>query len=81
MEGSRLGGQSIARHAEKVLALKPGEGTGYFRGFAEHTGKRWNEFLALLREDIPEHQSAHVITGAKAMFAAVREHLQKTTAA
>jgi heme oxygenase len=68
MEGSRLGGQLIARHVEKVLALKKGQGTSYFRGFDERTGRMWSEFVDHLRQQIPDSDTEEVIIGAKAMF-------------
>src|ERR1700728_115310 len=41
MEGSTLGGQLIARHVERVLKLTAGQGSAYFRGHKEQTGKLW----------------------------------------
>jgi heme oxygenase len=69
MEGSRLGGQFIARHVEKALDFAPGEGTGYFRGFGERTGPMWKDFLNHLTSEIPDSQTEEVIVGAKKMFA------------
>ncbi len=68
MEGSRLGGQLIARHVERVLSLGPGEGTSYFRGFGERTGVMWKEFMERLREDVADEETDAVIAGAKTMF-------------
>jgi heme oxygenase (biliverdin-IX-beta and delta-forming) len=70
MEGSRLGGQLIARHVDSVLGLQDGRGSRYFRGFGDQTGARWREFAALLANEIPDAQTAAVIRGAKKMFSA-----------
>lgn len=67
MEGSRLGGQHIARHVEDKLGLAPGIGDAYFRGFGARTGVMWNEFKALL-VDVPDEYTGEVIAAAKAMF-------------
>jgi heme oxygenase len=70
MEGSRLGGQIIARHVEDVLHLTFGEGTAYFRGFGDGTGPMWKEFINYLNTEVPNDQTDEVIVGAKKMFAA-----------
>jgi heme oxygenase len=67
MEGSTLGGQYIARHLEETLALGPGEGDAYFRGYGERTGEMWRAFKAVLAE-VPEQDSDAVIAAANAMF-------------
>ncbi len=71
MEGSTLGGQYIARHVEQTLGLQPGKGDAYFIGYGEHTSERWRVFQGILR-DLPEHQTAEVISGARAMFTQFR---------
>jgi len=68
MEGSTLGGQLIARHVEKSLALVPGVGDAYFRGHGERTGAMWKEFSALLATRISDDQTGQVIDSAKKMF-------------
>lgn len=68
MEGSTLGGQYIARHVEETLALEPGVGDAYFRGYGERTGAMWKAFQAVLVE-VPERQTEEVVQAAKAMFA------------
>lgn len=67
MEGSTLGGQYIARHLERVLTLKPGEGDAYFRGYGDRTGEMWRSFKAVLAE-VPEEESERVIAAAIGMF-------------
>lgn len=68
MEGSRLGGQFIARHVELTLGLEGGRGTTYFRGFGDHTGAHWKELLCLMASEIPDSESGLTIAAAKAMF-------------
>jgi heme oxygenase len=70
MEGSRLGGQLIARHVEKVFDLPERHGTSFFRGFGAQTGPMWSEFVAHLRQEVSESQTNDVIVGAKKMFGA-----------
>ncbi len=72
MEGSTLGGQYIARHVEHVLALTPGQGDAYFRGYGEQTGSMWNAFRDVLGTVSDAHTDL-VIAAAKAMFACVEE--------
>lgn len=68
MEGSTLGGQYIARHVEEALAVEPGVGNAYFRGYGDRTGAMWKAFQAVLAEVPAEHTEA-VVCAAKAMFA------------
>ncbi|KAA6456014.1 biliverdin-producing heme oxygenase [Acidobacteria bacterium AB60] len=70
MEGSRLGGQLIARHVEAVLGLHEGAGSRFFRGFGEETGARWKEFLGVLATEVAEEETLSAIRGAKKMFGA-----------
>jgi heme oxygenase (biliverdin-IX-beta and delta-forming) len=79
IEGSRLGGQHIARHVEEALGLTPGEGDAYFRGHSANTGRLWREVKALLAE-LPENASGSVISSAKAMFGFFRDGLLSATA-
>ncbi len=67
IEGSTLGGQYIARHAEEALHLTPGEGNSYFRGYGERNGSMWRSFKAVLAE-VPDRHTAAVVESAKAMF-------------
>ena len=70
MEGSRLGGQLIARHVEKQLGLRSGEGDAYFVGFGDSTGAKWKELVALIERRVPDAEEDLAIGGAKAMFGA-----------
>jgi heme oxygenase (biliverdin-IX-beta and delta-forming) len=69
MEGSTLGGQYIARHVERVLSLKEGNGNAYFRGYEQQTGSMWKESCEMLRMKVPESDAEIAIGSAKAMFA------------
>ena len=67
IEGSTLGGQYIAKHAEETLGLTPGQGNSYFRGYAERNGSMWRAFKAVLAE-VPDRYTDAVVQSAKAMF-------------
>lgn len=47
-EGATLGGQLISRHLEEKLGFQDGVGYRYFRSYGPDTGRRWQEFRALL---------------------------------
>ncbi len=66
MEGSRLGGQFIARHIDSLFPEV--HATRYFRGFDSRTGPMWKEFLHLLEEQVPDQDTDDVIAGARLMF-------------
>jgi heme oxygenase len=68
MEGSTLGGQLIARHVERVLDLKEGHGSAFFRGYGDQTGSMWKGFCNLLSTEVPDEQGDAAIVAAKAMF-------------
>ncbi len=44
LEGAALGGQVIARHVRRTLALTPAQGLAFFTGDADGTGARWVRF-------------------------------------
>ena len=67
VEGSRLGGQYIARHVEPLLRLSAEEGTAYFRGHGERTGPLWRAVLEQIRA-VPERDGERVIAAARGMF-------------
>ena len=75
MEGSRLGGQFIARHIDSLFPQV--SATHYFRGFKSKTGPMWKEFLSLLEQQIPEQDAADVIAGARLMFAAFGDWMRQ----
>jgi len=74
IEGSTLGGQYIARHAEQTLHLAPGQGDAYFRGYGDRTGSMWRDFKAVLAE-VPEIHTALVVESAKKMFTFFASHM------
>ena len=79
MEGSTLGGQYIAQHAEETLGLASGAGDSYFRGYGEATGDRWREVRTVLQA-LPDTELDTVVASAREMFtlfgAAMREAQQ-----
>ena len=76
MEGSTLGGQYLARHAEEALGIRSGEGNSYFRGYGEATGERWREVRAVLQA-LPDTETDGVIASAKEMFTIFGEAMRK----
>lgn len=78
MEGSRLGGQFLARHVDDVLGLTDGRGTAYFRGFGDKTGSMWKELLAVFETQIPEEDSEIAIAVAKQTFRAFGAWMSNT---
>ncbi len=67
MEGSTLGGQYIARHVEATLALTPGCGDSFFRGYGDETGRMWREVKETLTA-LPDFETEGVILAAKRLF-------------
>ena len=67
MEGSTLGGQYIARHVESVLALSPGKGDAFFRGYGDATGSMWREIKTALTA-LPDDSEEEVIRAARTLF-------------
>lgn len=68
VEGSRLGGQLLARHICRVLRLESGQGATYFQGFGEQTGTKWKELIGLLETCVLDVEADLAVAGAKAMF-------------
>ena len=73
LEGSALGGQFIAAHARRQLALTPDRGTAYFHGCGAATMARWREFLDRLAADVDaaDYGRAQAIASANATFDAL----------
>ena len=67
MEGSTLGGQYIARHVEGILALTPGSGDSFFRGYGDATSRMWREVKEALT-DLPDTETEDVICAARKLF-------------
>jgi len=76
IEGSRLGGQFIARHVEAVLSLGHGRGSRYFRGFGDETTSKWAELTHFLETEVSDQETEAAIRGAKRMFGAVGEWMR-----
>lgn len=80
MEGSRLGGQHIAKHVESVLGFDTGRGNAYFRGYGQQTSAMWREFLEVLRTRVPDSEADTVIQAARLMFRAFGEWMRGVAA-
>ena len=68
MEGSRLGGQLIAKHVEEILELDHGSGSSFFRGYGKSTREHWTEFINVLQVHVDDSGTEAVVAGAKKMF-------------
>lgn len=78
MEGSKLGGQIIARHVRAVLNLHQNEGILYFLGHGDQTGLMWSQFLGFLRTEIPDGEAQEAISSAQQMFASFGECMRQS---
>ncbi len=58
LEGSRLGGQVIARAAREAVDIGA-RGATYFAGSGSATALHWREFLALLEAEIASDAESH----------------------
>jgi heme oxygenase len=56
MEGSSLGGRVILRNVERCLGDAAKASSTYFRGYGEHTGTMWREFLTRLEQSDPNNK-------------------------
>jgi heme oxygenase (biliverdin-IX-beta and delta-forming) len=68
MEGSRLGGQLIAKHVRKTLSLESDQGVLFFTGFGSATRASWEDFLKTMDSEVPQEDTDKAIHGAKQMF-------------
>lgn len=68
MEGSRLGGQMLARHVERVLGDVGQRSVQYLRGFGDSTGAMWKRFVEVLEAEVPEEESELAVKSAQQMF-------------
>ncbi len=68
IEGSRLGGQLIARGVTERLGPAAQDSVSYFSGFKSQTGSMWREFVEVLTNAVPDAETDHAIHGAKQMF-------------
>ena len=58
LEGSRLGGQVIARAARELFDIGAQNAT-YFSGSGSATAREWREFLALLDAEVTSDADSH----------------------
>lgn len=67
LEGSTLGGQLIARHAERRLGLDHA-GTSFFRSYGRDVGRRWQAFRATLERCSTPEADDVIVASADATF-------------
>jgi heme oxygenase len=70
LEGSKLGGQMISRHAKEKLNFTNVDGTRFFSAHGAKTGSYWKEFIDTLNlHAVDTKQEDAIIEGAKDTFA------------
>lgn len=73
LEGSRLGGQVIARHLREHLG--PGLPLGFFSGDDAQSRRRWEEFQRFAVAHCPAAEATIAIETAVSLFGAIKTHL------
>lgn len=76
VEGSALGGRSLARQLDALLGMDVTAGRLFFSGHGSATGAVWREYLALLAAVSGSgHNRTAIIDGANATFATFEQWL------
>jgi heme oxygenase len=75
LEGSTLGGQVIARHVEKTLGLRAGQGYSFFIAYGPRTGAMWRQFRDGLQAAATRLDHDELIDAAGATFDRVGDWL------
>lgn len=73
IEGSTLGGQTIARHLEETFGVSAGQGYRYFLSYGELVPQKWREFRAYLMIQSSTETDDAVVASAAATFSAMHE--------
>ena len=68
MEGSTMGGKTIARMIEGQSGLNGPSGFSFFNGYGEDTTKMWEEFKVFLNRPLDEMEKMHLILSANRTF-------------
>ena len=78
VEGSALGGRSLARQLDELLGVGAVAGRHFFSGYGAETGRVWRDYLAHL-EAVPDlgMKWATVVQGATETFAIFEQWLEK----
>lgn len=79
LEGSKLGGQLISRHAIEKLKFTNQAGTKFFSAHGAETGFYWKEFINILSQyAVDTMQEDEIIEGAKQTFSNFGKWLKTT---
>lgn len=68
MEGSTMGGKTIARMIEGQAGINGPSGFSFFNGYGEETGRMWEEFKAFLNRPCDEMEKLNMILTANRTF-------------
>jgi heme oxygenase len=68
LEGSTLGGQYIAKHAEQTLGLARGKGSAYFRSYGKAVAEHWRSFQQALEAVSSPVSDDVVVAAAQSTF-------------
>jgi heme oxygenase (biliverdin-IX-beta and delta-forming) len=76
IEGSALGGATLAKHFTKALGLEQGSGLRFFAGYGCQTREKWLAALQLLAEcDARGVPRAEIVEGSKQTFRLLQRQL------
>jgi heme oxygenase len=68
MEGSTMGGKTIAKMIEGQAGINGPSGFSFFNGYGEETGKMWEEFKIFLNRPFDELEKLDLILTANRTF-------------
>jgi heme oxygenase len=79
LEGSTLGGQTIAREVSRQLPYSPQNGCSFFAGHGAEIGARWRKFREAIESYAVLHSENHdsIIQSAVATFRAFGDWFER----
>jgi len=77
MEGSTMGGKSIAKMIEGQAGINGPSGFSFFNGYGEETGKMWEEFKIFLNRPFDELEKLDLILTANRTFRTLYNWIDK----
>jgi len=80
MEGSTMGGSTIARMIKGQAGIDGPSGFSFFNGYGEETGKMWEEFKVFLNRPFDEMEKLNLILTANRTFITFSNWIDKHAA-
>ena len=80
MEGSTMGGETIAHMIERQAGINGPSGFSFFNGYGEDTGRMWEEFKTLLNRPLDELEKLDLILTANRTFITFYKWIDKHAA-